>query len=54
MADGSAEVKYVLGYGKEPFIYLWSTGATTQNIKSLMPGSYWVKVTDANLSLIHI
>lgn len=34
--------------GMLPYTYLWSTGATTAFISSLMPGNYMVVVTDAN------
>lgn len=34
--------------GTAPFIYYWSTGATTQNLSNLSGGSYTVEVHDAN------
>lgn len=34
--------------GTAPFTFLWSNGATTQNIGGLAPGTYTVAVTDAN------
>lgn len=37
----------VLG-GTAPFNYLWNNGGTVQNLLNQPPGSYWVKVTDAN------
>ena len=42
-ADGSAMVS---ASGSSPFIYLWSTGATTQNVAPLDTGIYSVTVTD--------
>ncbi|MBK8845740.1 MAG: T9SS type A sorting domain-containing protein [Bacteroidetes bacterium] len=32
----------------DPYTYVWSTGATTQNISGLNPGIYTVTVTDCN------
>ena len=34
--------------GTMPYTYIWSTGASTQTINNLQPGSYIVTVTDAN------
>lgn len=34
--------------GTAPYIYVWNTGATTQTIVNLGPGTYIVTVTDAN------
>ncbi|MCC7507076.1 MAG: hypothetical protein IT259_17345 [Saprospiraceae bacterium] len=35
--------------GWAPYTYLWSTGATTQNVAGLCPGTYTVTVTDIDL-----
>lgn len=35
--------------GQAPYTYVWSTGATTQIIGGLLPGSFSVTVTDASL-----
>jgi hypothetical protein len=34
--------------GTPPYTYLWSTGATTEDVYNLAPGDYSVTVTDAN------
>ena len=34
--------------GASPFVYLWNTNETTQNITIQNPGNYWAVVTDAN------
>lgn len=34
--------------GTAPYTYLWSNGATTQNLLNLMAGNYGLTVTDAN------
>ncbi len=44
--DGSAIANAMLG--TPPYTYLWSNGATTEVIDNLIPGSYFVTVTDVN------
>jgi gliding motility-associated-like protein len=43
--NGSATVN--ISTGTPPYSYLWNTGATTQTISNLCPGTYTVSVTDA-------
>jgi hypothetical protein len=45
--DGNNVTVAVTG-GTAPFSYLWSNGATTQNLTDVVPGEYEVQVTDAN------
>ena len=44
----NGSVSITVSNGTTPFTYLWSNGATTQNISGLTAGSYSVTVTDAN------
>ncbi|MBK6484075.1 MAG: fibronectin type III domain-containing protein [Chitinophagaceae bacterium] len=43
---GSIDIKVTKGVS--PYSYLWSNGATTQDITGLVPGTYTVTVTGAN------
>jgi hypothetical protein len=45
-SNGSIDVS--AAGGTAPYTYLWSNGATTQDLAGLAPGSYSVTVTDAN------
>ena len=45
--NGYIEISNLVG-GTAPFTYLWSNGATTQDIYNLCYGSYTVVITDAN------
>ncbi|MCR9098278.1 MAG: hypothetical protein NXI30_28995, partial [bacterium] len=45
-SDGKVNVS--ASGGTSPYKYLWSTGATTQEISGLSAGTYFVVVTDAN------
>ena len=44
-SDGSIDI--LVSGGAGGYIYLWSTGATTQNIDGLTAGTYSVTVTDS-------
>ena len=45
-ANGSIDIT-VTG-GSAPYTYLWSNGATTQDLTGVNPGAYMVTITDAN------
>jgi hypothetical protein len=44
-ADGQIHLDQI--GGTAPYTFVWSNGATTQNVGGLEPGYYWVTVTDA-------
>ncbi len=45
IADGAIDL--IPSGGENPYSYDWSTGATSQNISGLIPGTYSVTVTEA-------
>jgi gliding motility-associated-like protein len=45
-ADGSIEL--TIEEGSAPFEFLWSNGATSQNLSNIFPGYYSVSITDTN------
>ncbi len=45
-ADGSALASPTIG--TSPYFYLWDNGSTNSQINNLTPGTYTVRVTDAN------
>ncbi len=44
--NGSIDI--TVNEGSEPFTYLWSNEATTEDLENLAPGNYSVTITDAN------
>lgn len=44
--NGSIDI--TVNEGTPPYTYIWSNGATTEDIGDLSPGSYSVSITDAN------
>lgn len=46
--DANGSIDVTATGGTPPYTYAWNTGATTQDISGLNPGSYNVVVTDAN------
>lgn len=47
----TGSIDLTVGSGTPPITYLWNTGATTQDISNLAPGTYSVTVTDGNSCL---
>jgi gliding motility-associated-like protein len=46
--DSTGAITISVNFGLSPFTFVWSNGATSQNIANLKNGSYTVTVTDAN------
>ncbi|MEO7990499.1 MAG: SprB repeat-containing protein [Chryseolinea sp.] len=46
--DGSGAIDLIVSGGTAPYTYLWTNGATTQDLTDLLAGIYKVTVTDAN------
>ncbi|NDB35141.1 MAG: hypothetical protein EB023_07295, partial [Flavobacteriia bacterium] len=47
-ANNTGSIDLTVSGGTVPYTYLWSNGATTQDINNLVAGTYNVTVTDAN------
>jgi PKD repeat protein len=45
--NGEVNIWNIYGSGTPPYTFLWSNGATTQNVSNLCAGNYCVTVTDA-------
>ncbi|MFN6091282.1 MAG: gliding motility-associated C-terminal domain-containing protein, partial [Bacteroidota bacterium] len=46
--DSTGSISITINNGTAPFTFVWSSGATTQNITDIKSGTYTVTVTDAN------
>lgn len=47
-SNANGSINSVVTNGVAPYIYLWSSGATTANISNIPAGSYGVTITDAS------
>ncbi len=52
-SDGAIALT-ITGTNTGPFTYVWSNGATTQDIANVISGSYSVTITDANMDCYHV
>ncbi|GAA4035395.1 hypothetical protein GCM10022409_20050 [Hymenobacter glaciei] len=48
VGGATGSVTLAVSGGTAPFFFLWSNGATTQNLTGVAPGTYSVTVTDVN------
>lgn len=46
--QGAFAIDLTVAGGRSPYTYLWSTGATTQDVSNLTTGTYEVDVSDVN------
>ncbi len=44
----SGSIDATITGGTTPYTYEWSTGATSQDLSNLVPGTYYLTITDAN------
>jgi gliding motility-associated-like protein len=48
VSGDSADVSTLVYGGTPPYTYSWSTGVSTPSTTGLLPGSYWLHITDKN------
>lgn len=46
--ESNGSVNFSVSGGNNPYMFIWSNGATTEDLSNVPPGSYSVTVTDAN------
>ncbi|MEM7367814.1 MAG: PKD domain-containing protein [Bacteroidota bacterium] len=51
--DSTGVIDLIVWGGIPPYTYQWNTGAMTEDLSNLIPGTYWVDIWDGTGGLLH-